>query len=903
MKIFTGSPVTVPEDILDSELYEKDHVIVEHPNLLDLLDVKGKKGVCNRVILMRGGVKKRGTQSTIKKTNLRELVVFSDGMVVSKYKKGSRGRSESSTLETPNNDDSSSTTNDTTDTTATNCSSSLQTEGGQADNSLELKQFEPLSNCRIIDLSNIAYLENPRYLKSKKKDDAVGDDDDDGDGAGAGAAEGSSGGVIKNWVGGGVGALRKGATGAKELLRGFGGEDGDDSSSGKNPQKKQVRQSKFGMRNKLKSLASPQPKPSEDSGTLASSPDEFVVDAKDDDKAFEVLTSERSYVFVASSVEEKYRWVGLMGGAAVKSHEFYYGISPTLKNVGVPDDVSTSRGSAVNNDFLNPLSPSGGSNLFGIHKLSYDVVVRRRLPGWPHLVKMSKNVFTAGVTGDVSLLKSIVHSLTHNQAAMARFNLNDFDEFGYTPLHYAAIHNHVAFAAALLDYGALPNPSLRKTFERTPLFYAVAACNLKMVHLLVANGGNVQGVDSVGMTPLHMIVCNGEGAKDSPQIIKAVNKLGGGVGRGILDTLNSSGDSALHLCAVKGLPRMIQALCNEGANVNIEQPLDKLTPLHLACAKPFSQTPTKAQGDTDPQMFNVEIIRNLVANGAHVNKPLASGFTPIYILVAGEHSQLLVPLVGSDGAEKMILNEQWFFSVFMGVKELIKAGARVSNQLLAQLPSGMPDAIKSFMAEWQRSSLEIEEQVKYARHLFERVVPKSMHTPDSASPVCMSCDDKFTNTNRRHHCRFCGILACSSCTTKKLCVFAPSSDKPERVCDGCYNRAASHLADLQAMAGERAKVMRQFDKANAMGGGGDDKDELFSGRIENDDSDDDYNGYQKDAKGAANAMNEAMDNMNKRGEKLSQIGEKAEDLKNAASEFSQMAKKLRQTTEKRNRWF
>jgi hypothetical protein len=71
--------------------------------------------------------------------------------------------------------------------------------------------------------------------------------------------------------------------------------------------------------------------------------------------------------------------------------------------------------------------------------------------------------------------------------------------------------------------------------------------------------------------------------------------------------------------------------------------------------------------------------------------------------------------------------------------------------------------------------------------------------PDNASEYCLLCVDKFTYSNRRHHCRGCGILCCDPCSSKKLCFtnpFAGGSGKKappketlmERVCDGCFNR-------------------------------------------------------------------------------------------------------------------
>jgi hypothetical protein len=52
--------------------------------------------------------------------------------------------------------------------------------------------------------------------------------------------------------------------------------------------------------------------------------------------------------------------------------------------------------------------------------------------------------------------------------------------------------------------------------------------------------------------------------------------------------------------------------------------------------------------------------------------------------------------------------------------------------------------------------------------------------PDTDAPSCMldSCKTKFSLTTRRHHCRLCGIVACSRCSTQKVAC--------GRVCDTCF---------------------------------------------------------------------------------------------------------------------
>ncbi|XP_056403074.1 zinc finger FYVE domain-containing protein 26 [Hyla sarda] len=64
---------------------------------------------------------------------------------------------------------------------------------------------------------------------------------------------------------------------------------------------------------------------------------------------------------------------------------------------------------------------------------------------------------------------------------------------------------------------------------------------------------------------------------------------------------------------------------------------------------------------------------------------------------------------------------------------------------------------------------------------------KAHWIPDETETTCMVCkNEKFTMFNRRHHCRRCGRLVCSSCSMKKM-VVEDCRENPARVCDQCYN--------------------------------------------------------------------------------------------------------------------
>lgn len=73
--------------------------------------------------------------------------------------------------------------------------------------------------------------------------------------------------------------------------------------------------------------------------------------------------------------------------------------------------------------------------------------------------------------------------------------------------------------------------------------------------------------------------------------------------------------------------------------------------------------------------------------------------------------------------------------------------------------------------------------------------------PDSQAPTCMSCDLRFTFTKRRHHCRGCGKVLCSSCCNLKSRL--PYMDNKEaRVCVPCHQilEAAVYSGGVQGAA-------------------------------------------------------------------------------------------------------
>ncbi|KAL6112723.1 plekhf1 [Pungitius sinensis] len=59
--------------------------------------------------------------------------------------------------------------------------------------------------------------------------------------------------------------------------------------------------------------------------------------------------------------------------------------------------------------------------------------------------------------------------------------------------------------------------------------------------------------------------------------------------------------------------------------------------------------------------------------------------------------------------------------------------------------------------------------------------------PDYASAICMRCSSRFSVTQRRHHCRKCGIVVCAACSKTRAVIQHIHPTKGLRVCTRCHS--------------------------------------------------------------------------------------------------------------------
>ena len=97
--------------------------------------------------------------------------------------------------------------------------------------------------------------------------------------------------------------------------------------------------------------------------------------------------------------------------------------------------------------------------------------------------------------------------------------MTDIDEFGRSPLHYAALENDLSLAGERIAAG--DDPNLGDTHGFTPLHFAAQEGALDVARLLLASGADVDPLDVHGNTPLMAAVFNSRGRGDLIELLRA----------------------------------------------------------------------------------------------------------------------------------------------------------------------------------------------------------------------------------------------------------------------------------------------------------------------------------------------------------------------------------------------
>lgn len=85
----------------------------------------------------------------------------------------------------------------------------------------------------------------------------------------------------------------------------------------------------------------------------------------------------------------------------------------------------------------------------------------------------------------------------------------------------------------------------------------------------------------------------------------------------------------------------------------------------------------------------------------------------------------------------------------------------------------------------------IRKAIEHAKIRTEKAPTVAIWTHNTATNKCMLCQNQFSLTRRRHHCRSCGKLVCDPCSSQRK-VITHISANPVRVCKGCADGSSSN---------------------------------------------------------------------------------------------------------------
>ena len=528
------------------------------------------------------------------------------------------------------------------------------------------------------------------------------------------------------------------------------------------------------------------------------------------------------------------------------------------------------------------------------------------VPGWRH--EICRGTFHyAAMYGDLELMKAHIKNFGSGAAS-----IDLADEGGMYPLHLAAMRGHLEIVELLVDNGADIN--ILNHGLNSPMMLAAANGHDAVVIFLLNHNAdftlrNIKDRDALFMSVLY--------AYDTRGLYHIITVL---TNKGVnLNQVDCSGATPLHACASRNLSHPVLLLVDAGANVNTKHSRNGLVPLQIACTV---------------ERPDIETIQSFLDKGAHANWKDVSKLSA-FDLVLRAHKERIIKISTNSNNDKGTLNEmdvfvQYALPVLM---ELVRKGCRYDSKSVESLRSSFAEAISTAKVNWIEKT-DPEGFAEFVQARGEKNLVASSWVDDSASKHCLLCQDQFNYSNRRHHCRGCGILCCELCSSKTLVFKASSSPsksgkggkskEADRVCDKCFNslsfqcitrqmelakakreleKQEAKLKEEEQAAAQRKSSLSLFGGGGGGGGGGSVRDKsgsvcsLSSSSSSTVGTSGGGGGVSTSATAAL--ANETLQNLEERGQKLQNAADKSEQMLDASKEFNRSAKELlRQQREK-----
>lgn len=223
------------------------------------------------------------------------------------------------------------------------------------------------------------------------------------------------------------------------------------------------------------------------------------------------------------------------------------------------------------------------------------------------------------------------------------------DSMGASPLHTAVDKTCVDGAAMLLKYGADPNSTLAAACGLdSPLVTSVRAHKIKLTHLLLVYGGDVQQLSGDGDTLLIISI----GKKTSRKLLDLILDYGADP-----NVKSAEGKTALFEAIQAGRADLVTSLLDHGAEPNLPGPKHMLWPATyqppcLQVLLSRGADPKKAPGvmELASSLNRIESVRILLDAGVDPNAKKDGVYTPLCTAIRDNRKEIFQLLL-SRGAD------------------------------------------------------------------------------------------------------------------------------------------------------------------------------------------------------------------------------------------------------------
>ncbi|XP_067934786.1 rabankyrin-5-like [Watersipora subatra] len=328
------------------------------------------------------------------------------------------------------------------------------------------------------------------------------------------------------------------------------------------------------------------------------------------------------------------------------------------------------------------------------------------------------------------------------------------DKSGWTPFATAMTYKDNKAAQAILDRA----PTAADQFDnrgRNFLHVAIVKSDIESVLFLISVHANVNSRmrDSGQLAPLHLAVKAG-----SEIIVRNLLLAGANV-----NDLTLSKQTALHIAALHDHSAIASILIENGVNFShIDD--HRNNALHVAVQNGQLATCRVLITETsiDAEAVNLKGQNPLHILGQYGKENAAA----IFDLFIEAMPQYPIDKPDMEGNTLLLLG------YMNGNGNLCRAAVRHG----CCLGQSNLQSVNIFNAPVATRSL-----------LLKLLDMLSAEPPWSEGDNCLECATKFNLKTRKHHCRHCGRLLCSKCSSRDIPIIKFSLNKPVRVCNVCFD--------------------------------------------------------------------------------------------------------------------